>query len=150
MSAAAAGSPAPGVQWQRLTAGVWTDVPEATSTTLTLTARLGEGTQYRAYFANAFGGVYTEPATLEVTESPEVVVPSPAPVVDPPVEETARGAGGGAQDGRGGALAATGADPAWIAVAGLLLVAGVTGLAAAGVARRGRRSRDGSALGTRA
>jgi len=147
MSAAATGSPAPGVQWQRLTSGVWTDVPEATSSTLTLTARLGEGTQYRAYFANAFGGVYTEPATLEVTERPEVVVPSPAPVVDPPVEETARGAGGGAQDGRGGALAATGTDPAWVVVAGLLLVAG---FAAVGVARRGRRSRDGSAPGARA
>lgn len=146
MSAAATGSPAPSVQWQRLTAGVWVDVPEATTSTLTLTARLGEGAQLRAYFANAFGGVYTATATLVVTEAPEVPVPSPSPVVDVPTEEAGRGAGGVVHGGPEGALAATGADPVRTVVVGALLLA--AGVATVWVARRARRSR-GSAPWTR-
>ncbi|MCU1431146.1 MAG: glycoside hydrolase family 9 [Actinotalea sp.] len=74
-TASATGDPAPSVQWQRLIAGVWTDITGATSPTLSFTARVADsGSQYRAYFANEFGGAYTDPATLTVTAAPAVTV----------------------------------------------------------------------------
>lgn len=70
------------VQWQLKAAGadVWTDIVEATDTTLNITTDVANnGSQYRAAFTNAGGTVYSESAVLTVTEA-EVpgVVWSPA------------------------------------------------------------------------
>ena len=79
-TAAAAGSPAPSVQWQVSSTGglSWevdtadktTSTAEAAATTSTLTvasaSRLQNGYEYRAVFTNAAGSVTTNPATLTV------------------------------------------------------------------------------------
>ena len=68
-SAAATGSPAPTVQWQVSTDGgaTFTDIPGATSTTLTFTASVSQnGNLYRAVFTNASGSVTSAAATLTV------------------------------------------------------------------------------------
>lgn len=68
-SAAATGSPAPTVQWQVSTDGgtTFTDLPGATSTTLTLTATMSQnGNLYHAVFTNASGSVTSGAATLTV------------------------------------------------------------------------------------
>ena len=68
-SASATGSPAPTVQWQVSTDGgaTFTDVPGATSTTLTFTASMSQnGNLYRAVFTNASGSVTSSAATLTV------------------------------------------------------------------------------------
>ena len=104
----ATGSPAPSVQWQEAVGGVWTDIPDATGATYTLTARTaptgtarmaraaGPGLQYRAYVANRFGGVYTDPATLTVTAAAAptaTVAPTdPAPTAAPSTATPATGA----------------------------------------------------------
>ncbi|WP_307859111.1 glycoside hydrolase family 9 protein [Herbiconiux sp. SYSU D00978] len=68
-TAAATGAPAPTVQWQVLADGVWKDVKKGQGTSLTITAtKKDSGSQYRAFFENEFGGAYTEPATVTVTE----------------------------------------------------------------------------------
>jgi hypothetical protein len=58
------------VQWQSQPAGTgsWSDVPGATSTTLTVNnvAASDDGTQYRAVFVNAAGSTTSNPATLHV------------------------------------------------------------------------------------
>lgn len=68
-SAAATGSPAPTSQWQVSTDGgtTFTDVPGATSTTLTFTASMSQnGNLYRAVFTNPSGSVTSSAATLTV------------------------------------------------------------------------------------
>ncbi len=71
LTAAASGAPTPAVQWQLSTNGgsSYTAIPEANSTTLTLT---GVGTnqndnRYRAVFTNAAGSATTNAATLTVS-----------------------------------------------------------------------------------
>ncbi|GAA3220292.1 hypothetical protein GCM10010532_049870 [Dactylosporangium siamense] len=56
-TAAAAGNPTPTVRWQTSTAGgTWTDVPGATTSSLTFTPALADtGRQYRAVFHNSSG-----------------------------------------------------------------------------------------------
>ncbi|HWR85170.1 MAG TPA: glycoside hydrolase family 9 protein, partial [Rhodoglobus sp.] len=69
-SAAATGDPEPDVRWQsRIGGGAWADVPDADTTTLTLTATAGrDGLQVRAVFSNEFGPAYTGTATLTVVD----------------------------------------------------------------------------------
>jgi uncharacterized protein YkwD len=68
-TAAASGTPAPTVQWQVSTSGgAFTNIPGATSTTLSFTANASEnGNQYQAVFTNSAGPATTDPATLTVT-----------------------------------------------------------------------------------
>ncbi|WP_460491570.1 IPT/TIG domain-containing protein [Dactylosporangium cerinum] len=56
-TAAASGNPTPTVRWQTFTAGgTWTDVPGATTSSLTFTPALTDtGRQYRAVFHNSSG-----------------------------------------------------------------------------------------------
>jgi VCBS repeat-containing protein len=68
-SAAATGAPAPTVQWQVSSDGgaTFTDLPGASSTTLTFTAAMSQnGNLYRAVFTNSTGSVTSSAATLIV------------------------------------------------------------------------------------
>ncbi len=68
-TAAASGKPVPTVQWQLSTDGgtTFTDIPGATSTTLTFTPVLTDnGNQYRAVFTNTAGTATSTAATLTV------------------------------------------------------------------------------------
>jgi VCBS repeat-containing protein len=68
-SASATGTPAPTVQWQVSTDGgtTFTNVPGATSTTLTFAADMSHnGNLYRAVFTNASGSVTSSAASLTV------------------------------------------------------------------------------------
>ena len=66
-TASGSGQPAPTVQWQVSSGGPFTDIPGATSTTLTFTATLADnGKQYRAVFTNDGGTATTTAATLTV------------------------------------------------------------------------------------
>src|SRR6266853_222209 len=72
-TAAATGSPTPTVQWQMRTAGseTFSNVPGATSTTLSFTTALTQnGNQYRAVFTNSAGTATTTAATLTVNNAP--------------------------------------------------------------------------------
>ena len=74
-TAAAAGSPAPTVQWQVSTNGgmSFSDIPGETSTTLTVAVSPAvNGNQYRAVFTNTCGSATTTAATL-TTCSPPVI-----------------------------------------------------------------------------
>ncbi len=79
-TAATAGSPPLGVQWEVSTDGgnTWGTIPGADSTTYSLTATLSEnGYEYRAVFTNTAGSSTTSAATLTVTagsgaSSPEI------------------------------------------------------------------------------
>ncbi|MBK9711283.1 MAG: immunoglobulin domain-containing protein [Kouleothrix sp.] len=69
-TAAASGKPTPGVQWQRSTnsGADWSDIPGATSATLSFTAQLSDdGNQYRAVFTNACSSATSAAAALTVT-----------------------------------------------------------------------------------
>ncbi|MDQ0728916.1 alpha/beta hydrolase-fold protein [Microbacterium sp. W4I20] len=83
-TAAATGSPAPSMRWQtRLPdAGDWVDVPDATATSLTISAapESATGTRYRAVFTNSAGEATTDAATL-------TVVPGEEPGAGGPSEE---------------------------------------------------------------
>ena len=72
LTAGAAGSPTPTVQWQTaaLSGGPWIDVPTATSATLQATAGLvlGSVTWYRAVFTNAAGSAATVPVSITVND----------------------------------------------------------------------------------
>ena len=71
-TAAATGSPAPAVQWQRADDGeAFADVPGATSTTFAPTAAAADhGARFRAVFTNTFGSATTAAATLSVNRPP--------------------------------------------------------------------------------
>ena len=68
-TAAASGMPTPTVQWQVDNGGGWSDIPGATSTSLTITMPpvSYSGYQYHAVFTNSEGGTITNAATLTVT-----------------------------------------------------------------------------------
>jgi hypothetical protein len=74
-SAAATGSPAPSVQWQFNTrpGAAFTNIPGATSTTLSFAADPTQsGHNFRAVFTNACGTAATQAATLTVNTAPSV------------------------------------------------------------------------------
>ena len=69
-SATATSRPAPGVQWQVSTDGgsTWTDIPAATSDTLTVSStKKDDGNLYRAVFTNLLGKATSTTAVLLVT-----------------------------------------------------------------------------------
>ena len=79
-TAAAVGYPTPTVQWQVSTAGgSWSDIPDATATTLTLdnVQPAQNGSQYRAVFSSGGASVTTQAATLTVYWPP-VITQEPA------------------------------------------------------------------------
>src|SRR5215471_9836897 len=76
-SAAASGSPAPGLQWQVSTNGgaTFTAIPGATAGTYSFAVSLSDsGKQYRAWFTNSCGSVASAAATLTVASKPTAVV----------------------------------------------------------------------------
>jgi hypothetical protein len=76
-TATANGSPAPTVQWQVSTnGGTFSDVPGASSTTLTLTNTTASmnGNQYHAVFTNVSGNITTTAATLTVNVAPLITL----------------------------------------------------------------------------
>lgn len=76
-TAAANGSPAPTVQWQVSTGGPFSNIPGATSTTLSFTATAAQnGNRYRAVFTNTCGSATTTPATLTVNASSSATTPA--------------------------------------------------------------------------
>jgi hypothetical protein len=77
-TAAANGSPAPGVQWQVNTGSGFTNIPQATNGTLTINnpAVADSGKQYRAVFTNTCNGTNTvtsDAATLTVEKATATV-----------------------------------------------------------------------------
>jgi hypothetical protein len=69
----AASTPSAPVQWQVSTGGPFTDIPGATSTSLTfVTTAADNGKQYRAVFTNACGTATTTSASLTVNVAPAV------------------------------------------------------------------------------
>ncbi|HTU78472.1 MAG TPA: IPT/TIG domain-containing protein [Solirubrobacteraceae bacterium] len=74
--AAASGTPAPTVQWQRSTDGgsTWSDITHATGDQLTIaSAKTSEsGDEFRAVFTNSAGKAASEAAALTVTKPPAV------------------------------------------------------------------------------
>jgi Immunoglobulin I-set domain len=69
-TAAANGSPAPTVQWQVSSGGPFSNIPGATSTTLSFTATNADnGKQYRAVFTNSCSSATTTAATLTVDQN---------------------------------------------------------------------------------
>lgn len=67
-SAAATGLPAPTVQWQVNTGGLWVNIPGAISTTYSFnTNPTDDGLRYRAVFQNSSGSAATSAATLTLT-----------------------------------------------------------------------------------
>ena len=76
-TAAAVGSPAPTVQWQVNTGSGFTDIPGATSTTLSFTATTSQnGNTYRAVFSNECGNTPTNAATLTVNAGTSATTPA--------------------------------------------------------------------------
>jgi len=73
-TAAASGNPTPTVQWQvSANGGPFTNVPNATSTTLSFTTTGAmNGSQYQAVFTNAAGSATTSAATLTVQTAPTI------------------------------------------------------------------------------
>ncbi|MGA9994734.1 MAG: hypothetical protein WBP93_04925 [Pyrinomonadaceae bacterium] len=83
-TASASGSPAPTVQWQVSTNGgaSFTDIPGATSTTLTFATNPSQnGNKYRAVFTNSCGTAVTTAATL-TTCIPATVATNPVSVAN--------------------------------------------------------------------
>jgi uncharacterized repeat protein (TIGR01451 family) len=73
-TAAAAGTPTPTVQWQVDSGSGFTNIPGATSTTLSFSTVAGDnGKQYRAVFTNSLGSANTNAATLTVDTLPVVM-----------------------------------------------------------------------------
>jgi hypothetical protein len=73
-TAAAAGAPAPTVQWQVGAAGTWSNVAGATSSRLSFaTTAEQDGTSYRAVFTSPAGRAVTTAAALTVRSEPAVV-----------------------------------------------------------------------------
>jgi hypothetical protein len=70
-SAAASGDPPPTVQWQSRMGAGFTDIPGATATSYSFTARTSDDNrEFRAVFANLHGTATTNAATLRVTGAP--------------------------------------------------------------------------------
>jgi hypothetical protein len=70
---AANGNPTPTVKWQVSTGGPWSDIPGATSLTLSFTAQFADNNnQYRAIFTNSVGSTTSSAATLTVNTAPLV------------------------------------------------------------------------------
>lgn len=70
-TAAASGTPAPTVQWQRNTGSGFANIGGATSTTYSFTSASGDnGTTYRAVFTNTVSSATTTAATLRVGSGP--------------------------------------------------------------------------------
>lgn len=94
LSAAAAGKPAPTVQWQvRNAKGAWVDVPGGKTTTLrVIVSAATDGARYRAVFRNASGTVVTDVATVTVLPGPKGPAPKgPGPIVPAPKPGPGRG-----------------------------------------------------------
>ncbi len=135
LTAAGAGLPAPTVQWQLSTDGgaAWTDVPGATTGTLSTTAGVGT-TLYRAVFTNSSGRATSASAAVPGTTGTTGV-----PVADPggetppgatapagPQSAVAGPAGapaGEQQDAAGAGLARTGVELIPLAGAALAVLA---------------------------
>jgi CSLREA domain-containing protein len=76
-TAAAGGNPAPTVQWQVSTGGPFSNIPGATSATLSFTASTAQsGNQYRAVFTNSCGSANTTAATLTVNPGTTATTPA--------------------------------------------------------------------------
>jgi len=108
-TAAATGTPAPSVQWQRSTDGTtWTDVAGATAPTLVTGPTVaGDGcTEYRAVFTNGAGSATSDPGLLGV--EPVAVTPAYEPF-DYAAGATLAGQDGGS--GWGGAWGVTQQGP---------------------------------------
>jgi hypothetical protein len=73
-SAAAAGNPAPSVQWQVSTNGTtWSNINGANSPTYSIsTLSSDNGKQFRAFFTNAIGSATSSPAVLTVYFAPAI------------------------------------------------------------------------------
>ena len=72
-TAAASGYPAPTVQWQRFTGGSWSDIADATTTTLTIPATMtDDGARVRAVFTSTSGTATSDEAVLSVGQLPHV------------------------------------------------------------------------------
>ncbi|NHC14269.1 cell wall-binding repeat-containing protein, partial [Motilibacter deserti] len=86
LTAAATGSPEPAVQWQQSRDGgtTWTDIPGATSSSVSVVPGTGR-TAYRAVFTNVAGSTPT--AAADVTVRPVAVVAQPADVSARPGSE---------------------------------------------------------------
>jgi hypothetical protein len=85
-TASASGSPTPAVQWQVSTngGGSYTNVPGATSGTLSFSSAVAQsGNRYRAVFTNSAGSATSDPATLIVNAvpAPPSITPQPSSVV---------------------------------------------------------------------
>ncbi len=77
-TAAASGTPAPAIAWQRRPAGSSRWLPAGSGEALTVVATEADaGTRYRAIFGNAAGSLYSGVATLAVTVKEPTVDPSP-------------------------------------------------------------------------
>lgn len=76
-TSAAAGTPAPAVQWQVNTSGTtWNNISGATNATLSFTAVAADnGKQFRAVWTNSNGTVNSTAATLNVNAIPATPVP---------------------------------------------------------------------------
>ncbi|SDD45976.1 glycoside hydrolase family 9 protein [Auraticoccus monumenti] len=102
-TASASGDPVPDVQWQRLVDGVWTDVDGAEEETFTFEAALeDDGALVRAYFSNGFGGFFTDPATLSVTDAEPRPTPGPSDEPDDGTPDDGGAPDDGASPGAGG------------------------------------------------
>jgi Htaa len=80
-SAAADGTPAPAVRWQRRAPGEtrWSAIDGATADTLTVDATIAlAGTRYRAVFESVAGAIASRAATLSVTVAPPAGSDPPA------------------------------------------------------------------------
>jgi len=73
-TSAASGYPAPAVQWQRFSAGSWTDIAGATTTTLSFAAAASDdGSRVRAVFTSPSGTALSDDAVLTVGQVPVFV-----------------------------------------------------------------------------
>jgi hypothetical protein len=78
-TAAASGSPTPGVHWQIRTSGerTWRDISGARATSYAFVSTTGEtGNEYRAVFTNSAGTATTTAATVTVTTLPANTAPA--------------------------------------------------------------------------
>lgn len=94
-TASANGNPTPTVQWQVSTnnGGTYTNIPSATSTTLSFTATAADnGNRYRAVFTNANGTAATTGALLTAIVSTTTAISSSTltPLMNEPVTLTAQ------------------------------------------------------------